>query len=247
MTKKLMIAALVLGTAFAAPAAAQLVVNPNGTVTINSAGAGGAVTFNFNGIGEGYPGPGGIPGISSSLTLTFINALGGDYNFSYSLFNSSGAPITAARVTGFGFDVDAPVNVAESLAAGTFQFNAWGSGSIANSQNVDFCVVGSNGSGEQNNCAGNQGGPGIGQTSTGTFTLDLLNADDGSIVLSDFHTRYQGIDSTQLDIAGGSGTGNVIPPVPEPGTWALMLLGFAAVGAGLRRSRKRGLRLLQIA
>lgn len=35
--------------------------------------------------------------------------------------------------------------------------------------------------------------------------------------------------------------------VPEPGTWALMLLGFAGVGAVLRRSRKASGRLLQIA
>lgn len=245
---KLLIAALALGAAVvASPAAAQLVVNPNGTVTINSAGSGGAVTYTFNGIGEGYSAPGGIPGVSSSLTLTFINALAGDYNFSYSLFNSSGAPITAARITGFGFDVDAAVNVSASTATGTFQFNSVGSGSIANSQSVDFCVVGANNAGVQNSCSGNQGGPGIGQTSTGTFTLDLLNADDGSIVLSDFHTRIQGINSTQLGIEGGSATGNVVPPVPEPGTWALMLLGFGAVGFAMRRRRRIGAVLPQLA
>jgi hypothetical protein len=29
-------------------------------------------------------------------------------------------------------------------------------------------------------------------------------------------------------------------PVPEPGTWALMLLGFGAVGFTMRRNRKTG-------
>ena len=52
--------------------------------------------------------------------------------------------------------------------------------------------------------------------------------------------------------SGGTGTGTgiflekqnsitlagVTPPVPEPGTWAMMLIGFGAVGVGLRR-RKR--------
>ena len=35
--------------------------------------------------------------------------------------------------------------------------------------------------------------------------------------------------------------------VPEPSTWAMMLLGFGAVGAALRRSRKLGERVPQIA
>jgi hypothetical protein len=36
-------------------------------------------------------------------------------------------------------------------------------------------------------------------------------------------------------------------PVPEPATWAMMLLGFGGVGMAMRRSRKRNGRLLQIA
>jgi hypothetical protein len=35
--------------------------------------------------------------------------------------------------------------------------------------------------------------------------------------------------------------------VPEPGTWALMLLGFAGVGVAMRRSRKAKPALMQIA
>ena len=37
------------------------------------------------------------------------------------------------------------------------------------------------------------------------------------------------------------------PGVPEPGTWALMLLGFGGVGFAMRRSRKRQPGLMQIA
>ena len=48
----------------------------------------------------------------------------------------------------------------------------------------------------------------------------------------------------------GSFTGNVriaTAAVPEPATWALMLLGFGAVGAVMRRQRKQSATLLQIA
>jgi PEP-CTERM motif-containing protein len=37
------------------------------------------------------------------------------------------------------------------------------------------------------------------------------------------------------------------PPVPEPATWAMMLLGFGGIGMAMRRSRKSNGRLLQIA
>ena len=37
------------------------------------------------------------------------------------------------------------------------------------------------------------------------------------------------------------------PPVPEPATWAMMLLGFGAAGTALRRSRRRTTALAQIA
>jgi len=40
---------------------------------------------------------------------------------------------------------------------------------------------------------------------------------------------------------------NLAGAIPEPGSWALMLLGFAGVGVALRRSRKRQPVLMQIA
>jgi len=41
--------------------------------------------------------------------------------------------------------------------------------------------------------------------------------------------------------------GSVPAPVPEPATWALMLLGFGGMGMALRRSRRRKPALMQIA
>ena len=35
--------------------------------------------------------------------------------------------------------------------------------------------------------------------------------------------------------------------VPEPSTWAMMLMGFGAAGAAMRRSRRRTTALAQIA
>jgi hypothetical protein len=35
--------------------------------------------------------------------------------------------------------------------------------------------------------------------------------------------------------------------VPEPGTWAMMLLGFGAIGFSMRRRRGKGAYLTQVA
>ena len=47
---------------------------------------------------------------------------------------------------------------------------------------------------------------------------------------------------------GGGGGGNNPPPpaVPEPETWALMLLGFAAVGGAMRRQSRKGRLFVQL-
>lgn len=65
-----------------------------------------------------------------------------------------------------------------------------------------------------------------------------------------------------IELLGGTGTGTgiflekqnsitltppVTSPVPEPATWAMMLFGFGAMGASLRRSRRRKGDILQIA
>lgn len=62
------------------------------------------------------------------------------------------------------------------------------------------------------------------------------------------HTLYANGQITAGPTAAYSGTVNFqVPGVPEPATWAMMLLGFAGVGMAMRRSRKPALKLAQIA
>jgi len=63
-----------------------------------------------------------------------------------------------------------------------------------------------------------------------SFSLDALSPRAGAKVDS------FGMFSA---IAGGTMSAASTAAVPEPGTWATMLIGFAAVGMGLRRSRVR--------
>jgi hypothetical protein len=46
---------------------------------------------------------------------------------------------------------------------------------------------------------------------------------------------------------GGGGTGGETGGVPEPSTWAMMLLGFGGMGVAMRRRRRSGSVLLQAA
>jgi hypothetical protein len=58
----------------------------------------------------------------------------------------------------------------------------------------------------------------------------------------------------KIDWAGSANNYNLVsqvitartPPVPEPATWAMMLVGFGGIGMAMRRSR-RGMKLAQVA
>ena len=82
----------------------------------------------------------------------------------------------------------------------------------------------------------------IGTTPSGfsAFGLPLTN-----LAAGDYRLTINGTSPNS-----GSFTGNVrisTAAVPEPGTWALMLLGFGAAGIAMRRQRKHNGRLLQLA
>ena len=61
------------------------------------------------------------------------------------------------------------------------------------------------------------------QVGAGTFTLNI-----------------QGNPGTQNGSLGGTVAFQSMAAVPEPGTWAMMLLGFGAIGFSMRRRRQTG-------
>jgi hypothetical protein len=76
----------------------------------------------------------------------------------------------------------------------------------------------------------------------GEVILSIHFGDAGSgigdhtiLYLFDFATPTLSVDLNQNGFSNGLIIGN---PVPEPATWAMMLLGFGVVGFAMRRSRK---------
>ncbi|NJC04348.1 hypothetical protein GGQ97_000141 [Sphingomonas kaistensis] len=83
-------------------------------------------------------------------------------------------------------------------------------------------------------------------------TADLLGFDISGATGAGFFNLNDGFYSVDFNtgaatrigtIGAGSLIGISVAPVPEPGTWAMMLLGFAVVGASLRRRRSATARL----
>jgi hypothetical protein len=79
----------------------------------------------------------------------------------------------------------------------------------------------------QNGGAGQQAGP-LTFTITNTALANFVNNDSGYIFSAD-------IIGGQLTGAVGNG---LTPGVPEPATWAMMILGMGMVGAGMRMRRR---------
>ena len=238
MRRVLMTAAAIAAFVTATPAMAALTLNPDGSIT-TSGTSGGTQTVFLNGMTDG---PTVIPGLTAQISLTFTSVTNGGltYNFSYDVFNSSSAPITASRVSSFGFNTDP--NVSGGSVTGTFNTLHFGTAdNFPIIADPEVCVFASNNP-PNGVCTGSGGGVDICQHGTGTLTLNFSSA-PGSITLGSFVDRYQsitGAGNTQ------SAVGQQVPGVPEPATWGMMLLGFGGIGMALRR-RRRDARLLQVA
>lgn len=228
---KLALSAIAIASAFlfAAPAAATVTINSGiGAPVVLTAG-GAATTISFNGQENGTA----YAGLSSALTLSLASSTASTYTFNYTMTNTS---TSFSRVVSFGFDADPNIIPANITATGVFS-NAR-SGSISNGYSVEDCVT------TGNTCSGGGGGGVVpGTPGTGTFVLNF-GAATPNVTLSAFIDRYQASVLTP----GGSGVGlPVRSPVPEPATWAMMLVGFGAVGFGMRRRQSRTAPRLQAA
>jgi hypothetical protein len=204
-----------VGTASIANPALYDAVNPqaNGTIIINFDGSVNKTT---------------VSGLQAQLTLTFLGWSGSSYYFSYSLLNNS---TIGSRVSGFAFDTS-PVDAISGTAQGTFKGLTIDANYPNGVKSVDLCLSNDNGQG----CSGPGGVSNIAGANPGTGTFSLLfngSPAPTQLNLSNFHVRYQEVAST----LGSSGTGNFksFSPLPEPGTWGMLLLGFASIGAVVRR------------
>ena len=192
-----------------------------------------AIVINFTGVQD--------PNSSGTLTLTFTGtgtgAQANDYLFTYSLSNTSTSPST--NISGFGFNItdivpsSSTFDLATSFSTGTYTYAA--DGSISGGYSVDFCAASN-----QNSCAGgSNNGPTPGGTASGTIGLEFSSLPE-SFTITQPVIRMQNTGPT----GGGSDIG--LPGgVPEPATWAMMLVGFTGIGFAMRRRRKLG--LLQVA
>lgn len=196
-------------------------------LTWTSANTGVTKSLDFNGVDDGDV----VNGLTANIDykLTSVGNSGKTWVFSYNVENTSDAPVWSANIIGFGFNVDP--NISSSSATGEFSKTA--QGNVPDLGSREVCVT-------DNSCAGNSwSGVGISDNGVGTFTLNFSQAKT-SVNLSDFYVRYGSVYGGGA--WGDQAVGSVVAApvaggVPEPATWAMMLIGFFAIGSTLRSRR----------
>ena len=203
---------ILAGTAIGLTATPAFAVGETANVNGSTLSSGGSTTINFGG-------PAGSTATSSLyLLLTSGNSATGVYDFSYTFTNTNPS---ISNLTGFGFTTTPTL----------LEITGTGMGFVLDpinfpgGYNVDACAYAGN------NCdaANNQG-----DLFSGTFELTFAGG-TSSITLNNFVDRYASL----TELGGISGEGTPVGGVPEPGTWAMMLLGFGAIGLAMRGRRRR--------
>jgi hypothetical protein len=195
-------------------------------LTWTTADTGVTKSLDFNGFSDGDV----IDGLSANIDykLTSVGNSGKSWVFSYNVENTSDWPVWASRISTFGFNVDP--NISSSSATG--EYTKTSSGNVPDGiGSREVCITNVNCSG------GGFGGVDIGDIGVGTFTLNFSSAKT-SVTLSDAYVRYQSVYGGGE--WGGSAVGTPLTggAVPEPATWAMMLIGFFAIGSTLRSRRQ---------
>lgn len=222
-TFKTLTGALALAATLALSATAHAAT----VLTWSTADADVTKSVDFNGFSDGDV----IDGLTANIDykLTSVTNGGTTWKFSYNVENTSHSPVWASRISGFGFNVDP--NISSSSATG--QFTHTDKGNVPDGLGYrEVCITNWNG-----NCAGGGGGGvTIGNVGVGTFTLNFSSAKTG-VSLSDAYVRYQSIYGDGEWGGSAVGTPGAGGGVPEPATWAMMLIGFFAIGSTLRSRR----------
>ena len=168
--------------------------------------------------------------LAAATALTFASAA----NAAITVTNSSG--------------VDAPINVVNSPSQSTVDFgkNPEPSGSFTgwfeftNTLGGLYSIIVSTSTPSANitsaTLSGLGGSPVI--ASSSQLSGASLSLAVGNLSAGDYRFTFGG----NAPANGGVVTGNVtFQPVPEPATWALMLVGFAGIGMAMRRRRQPSL------
>jgi hypothetical protein len=217
----------------AAALGALLIAAPvaNAAVTINAGSAGQTFTIDYTGQVEGAP----APAVSASQLFTVLtaDAAMGLYVFQVDTSNTS---TVASRLRSFGLNVTSPGSFTAS-ATGTYGIVGLGDNFPEGAGVREVCFRATGGS----NCTGGPNGLTAGMSTTGTITFAFAGP-QSSITLDDFVTRFQSIEPAQN--GGTSGIGlPVTGIVPEPATWAMMILGFGMIGGALRSRKAQATRV----
>jgi hypothetical protein len=202
-----------------------------------------------------------LKGLAASLTFTLTDVTNGgkDWTFGYELLNASNNQflnnvqniVTASNVRSFSFDVfhtddNSATRLTGASLVGPIGLNEYdGLGqnlamnamaqNFLNSSTQDICIKSAN----LNTChGGGSTGPGNGQSYSGAFQLHF-NAAPAFVAFTDPMVRFNAIQKNGY--GDYSGIGIPYAWVPEPATWAMMILGFGAVGSMVRTQRRRKL------
>jgi PEP-CTERM motif len=204
-------------------------------VVLTASSPGQMFQVSYSGQVNGSP----APAISAlqDFTFTGVSNSGLTYNFNQRTENTS---TVSSKLRSFGFDITSPGSLSGASATGALPNVSFGSNFPEDQGTRDICFR-ANSTG---NCTGGPGGitPGFAEAGLGSFSLTFGSALT-SIRLDNFITRFQAIDPSQN--GGDSGVGlPVTAPVPEPASWALMIVGFGIAGSALRRRQAERLLVL---